>query len=77
MSAARRNAETILKQSQKRQETFRNEQKQAQDAMMEKTVRLRELRLATEASDAEAAAEAAAASPAPRKRAKVRRSKQT
>jgi len=74
MSAARRNAETILKQSQKRQETFRNEQKQATDARMEKTARLRELRLAKEIADAEAAA---AAPPPAAKRPKARRSKQT
>jgi hypothetical protein len=74
MSAARRNAETILKRSQKRQETFRNEQKQATDARMEKTARLRELRLAKEAAEAEAAA---AAAPPAAKRPKARRSKQT
>lgn len=78
MSAARRNAETILKRSQKQQETFHNEQKQATDARMEKTARLRELRLAKEAAEAEAAAEAAAAAPPPAtKRPTTRRSKQT
>lgn len=73
MSAARRNAETILSQSRKRQESFKLEQKVAQDAMAEKTTRLRELRLAKEAAEKEAAASATSA---PKAR-KVRRSKQT
>jgi len=73
MSSARRNAETILNQSRKRQESFKLEQQQAQEATMQKTARLRELRLAKEAAEAEAAA----AAPAPRKRAKARASKQT
>jgi hypothetical protein len=73
MSAARRNAETILSQSQKRQENFRLEQKLAQDAMTKKTERLRELRLAKEAADKEAET---ANPPAPKAR-KARRSKQT
>jgi hypothetical protein len=73
MSAARRNAETILSQSRKRQESFKLEQKVAQDAMAEKTTRLRELRLAKEAAAKEAAASATSA---PKAR-KVRRSKQT
>jgi len=80
MSAARRSAETILSQSQKRQESFKREQQQANDAMAQKTARLRELRLAKEAADREAeaaAAAAAAAAPKPKKRAAVRRSKQT
>ena len=58
VSAARRNAETILSQSRKRQESFMLDQKTAHDAMMVKTARLRELRLAKEAADAEAAAAA-------------------
>jgi len=73
MSAARRNAETILSQSRKRQESFKLEQKLANDAMAEKTARLRELRLAKEAADKEAEA---ATTSAPKAR-KVRRSKQT
>jgi hypothetical protein len=73
MSAARRNAETILSQSRKRQESFKLDQKIANDAMAEKTARLRELRLAKEAADKEAAASAASAL----KARKVRRSKQT
>ena len=74
MSAARRNAETILSQSRKRQDSFKHEQQQAQDAMTLKTTRLRELRLAKDAADQEVAD--AAPAPAP-KRSKVRRSKQT
>lgn len=83
MSAARRNAETVLGRSQKRQETFKLDQERALDAMAEKTARLRELRLAKEAADKEAADKeaaekeaAASAAPAPKPR-KPRRSKQT
>jgi hypothetical protein len=72
MSAARRNAESILNQGRKREESFKVEQKLAQDAMAQKTARLRELRLAKEAADKKASA----AAPAP-KSPKVRRSKQT
>ena len=76
MSAARRNAEAILGQSQKRQDRFKQEQQQAHDAVAEKTARLRELRLAKEAADAAAESAAESLTPA-RKRPKVRRSKQT
>jgi len=76
MSAARRNAETILSQSQKRQESFKLEQKLANDAMAEKTVRLRELRLAKEAADKEVEPANPSATSAPKAR-KPRRSKQT
>jgi len=71
MTAARRNAEALLSQGRKRQDNFRLEQKQAHDAMVQKTARLRELRLAKEAADREAAAAA------PPKKSKSRRSKQT
>ncbi|MBQ0818453.1 MAG: transcriptional regulator [Hyphomicrobiaceae bacterium] len=77
ISAARRNAETILNQSQQRQASFKQDQERQRDAMMEKTLRLRELRLAKEAeekAEAEAAAPASAAAPKARK---PRRSKQT
>jgi threonine dehydratase len=77
MSAARRNAETILNQSQKRQETFKLEQKQALDAMKVKTERLRELRLAKEADEKVAAEKAAAVKAAAASAKKPRRSKQT
>jgi hypothetical protein len=73
MSAARRRAETILNQSQKRQESFRLDQEREREAMTQKTERLRALRLAKEAADKEAAA----AAPAPVKRTRARRSKQT
>jgi hypothetical protein len=77
ISAARRNAETILNQSRQRQASFKQDQERERDAMMEKTLRLRELRLAKEAEEkaaAEAAAPAASTAPKPRK---PRRSKQT
>lgn len=73
MSAARRRAETILNQSQKRQESFRLDQEREREAMTQKTERLRALRLAKEAADKEAAA----AAPTPVKRTRARRSKQT
>jgi hypothetical protein len=59
MSPARRRAEMILNQSQKRQESFRHEQRLAHDAMIEKTARLRALRLAKEAADKDTAASSA------------------
>lgn len=79
ISAARRNAETILSQSRQRQASFKMDQERARDEMMEKTMRLRELRLAKEAEE-KAAAEAEASTsskPAAPKARKPRRSKQT
>lgn len=73
VSAARRNAEVLLGKAQKREASFKLEQEREHEAMMLKTARLRELRLAKEA--AEKTAEASAP-PAPR-RLKPRRSKQT
>jgi hypothetical protein len=70
-SAARRNAEALLGRTQKREATFKLDQEREYDAMVLKTARLRELRLAKEAADKEASAP-----PAPRP-AKPRRSKQT
>jgi hypothetical protein len=70
-SAARRNAEAMLNQTKKRESSFKLDQEREHDAMVLKTTRLRELRLAKEAADREAAASA----PAPRP--KTRRSKQT
>lgn len=70
-SAARRNAEAMLNQTKKRESSFKLEQEREHEAMVLKTTRLRELRLAKEAADREAAASA----PAPRP--KTRRSKQT
>jgi hypothetical protein len=62
--SARRNAEALLNQSRKRESNFVQEQAREHDAMVEKTARLRALRLAKEAEDREAAALAPA--PAPR-----------
>jgi hypothetical protein len=70
-SAARRNAEAMLNQTKKRESSFKLDQEREHEAMVLKTNRLRELRLAKEAADREAAALA----PAPRP--KTRRSKQT
>ncbi|HUU26126.1 MAG TPA: transcriptional regulator [Methyloceanibacter sp.] len=76
ISAARRNAETILSQSRQRQQSFKADQERERDAMMEKTTRLRELRLAKEAEE-KAVADAEASAPAAPKPRKPRRSKQT
>ena len=56
MSSARRNAEALLNQSKKREASFKLEQEREYEAMVSKTTRLRELRLAKEAADQEAAA---------------------
>jgi hypothetical protein len=72
-SAARRNAEALLGRAQKREATFKLDQEREYDAMVLKTARLRELRLAKEAADKEAEASA----PPARRAAKTRRSKQT
>ncbi len=74
LSAAKRKAESVLGGRPPPQDVLKQEQQVAYDAMVEKTTRLRELRLAKEAAEREAAAEVASG-PAPRK--KVRRSKQT
>jgi hypothetical protein len=54
--AARGNAEALLNQSMKREASFKWEQEHEYEAMVSKTARLRELRLAKEAADKEAAA---------------------
>ena len=69
-SAARRNAEAMLNQTKKRESSFKLDQEREHEAMVLKTNRLRELRLAKEAADREAAALAPL-------RPKTRRSKQT
>ena len=51
MSSARRNAEALLNQSKKREASFKWEQEREYEAMVAKTARLRELRLAKEAAD--------------------------
>jgi len=55
VSAPRRNAETVLNQSTKREESFKLDQQHEYEAMSSKTARLRDLRLAKEAADKEAA----------------------
>jgi hypothetical protein len=73
VSAARRNAEALLSRKTKREETLKLDQEREHEAMVQKTARLRELRLAKEAADREAAP---AAAPTAR-RIKPRRSRQT
>jgi len=63
ISAARRNAETLLSRGKKPESTFKVEQEREHDAMVEKTARLRALRLAKEEADREAAAAAPPARP--------------
>lgn len=63
ISAARRNAEALLSRGKKQESSFKLEQEREHDAMVEKTARLRALRLAKEAADREAAASAPAARP--------------
>jgi hypothetical protein len=72
-TAARRNAEALLGRAQKREASFKLDQEREYDAMVLKTTRLRELRLAKEAADKAAAA----AAPPTQRAAKPRRSKQT
>ena len=67
ISAARRNAEAMLNRSKKPDSTLKVEQEREHDAMVEKTARLRALRLAKEAADREAAAVAAATARAAQK----------
>ncbi len=72
-SSARRNAEALLGKSQKREASFKLEQEREHEAMMLKTARLRELRLAKEAEEKTLQASAPPSAPRPR----LRRSKQT
>ena len=69
-SSARRSAEALLNQSKKREASVKWEQEREYEAMVAKTARLRELRLAKEAADQEAAAML------PDRPTKTRRSKQ-
>ena len=73
-SAARRNAEAILSQGRKREASFKLELEREHEAMVLKTARLRELRLAKEAEDEKLKA---AAPPSAPRAVKPRRSKQT
>jgi hypothetical protein len=63
ISAARRNAETLLSRGKKQDSSFKVEQEREHDAMVEKTARLRALPLAKEEADREAAAAAPPARP--------------
>lgn len=56
ISAARRNAENMLNKSRKQDLSQKGDQERQQQALSEKTARLRELRLAKEAEDRSAAA---------------------
>ena len=73
-SSARRNAEALLNKSQKREASFKLEQAQEHEAMVLKTTRLRELRLAKEEEEARRRRSVPAAAKRP---AKPRRSRQT
>jgi hypothetical protein len=73
-SAARRNAEALLSKAQKREQTFKLDQEREHEAMMLKTARLLELRLAKEAEDEKLKV---AAPPSAPRAVKPRRSKQT
>jgi hypothetical protein len=70
VSAARRNAEALLNNAQKRESDFKIEQERERKAMALKTARLRALRLAKEAADT------INVKPTAPSRPKVRRSKQ-
>ena len=67
MSAARRNAESLMPAKQTPKSTLALEQQREREALAEKTKRLRELRLAQEDA-AKPAAQAARAKPKPRTR---------
>ncbi|MBM3545097.1 MAG: hypothetical protein FJX44_11480 [Alphaproteobacteria bacterium] len=74
VSAARRNATTLLNQSMKQVSSVKQEQTREYEAMVLKTAKLRELRLAKEAADKEATS----AQAEPRRTAvKPKRSRQT
>ncbi len=78
ISAARRNAESLLNQSMRRDSNLKQEQQREYEAMALKTAKLRELRLAKEAADKEReAASAPDERPSKARRPKPRRSKQT
>ena len=75
LSVARRNAEALMSQSKKREMSLKLEQERDYEAMVLKTARLRELRLAKEAADNKAATTAPVR--AQRVQPRIRRSKQT
>jgi hypothetical protein len=55
-SSVRRSADALLNQSKRREADFKRDQEREYEAMVSKTARLRELRLAKEAADKKAAA---------------------
>lgn len=67
ISAARRNAENMLNKSRKQDSSQKGEQERQQQALSEKTARLRELRLAKEAEERSAAAAKPPAAKTPKK----------
>jgi hypothetical protein len=67
ISAARLNAEALMKPANTRESSLKLEQVREREALSAKTARLRELRLAKEAADKEAAG------PTPMRNRKVRR----
>jgi hypothetical protein len=71
-SSARRNAEALLGKVQKREATLKLEQEREHEAMVRKTARLRELRLAKEAEEEKLRP---AATPSKPRQPKPRRSK--
>jgi hypothetical protein len=73
MTAAKPSTALIRSQSQQRHDDLMRDQEREREATAQKTVRLRELRLAKEAAESEEAAR----KPAPAKRIRPRRSKQT
>jgi hypothetical protein len=78
MSAARRNAESLLSQSRKRDSDLKHEQQLEYEAMVLQTAKLRELRLAKEAAERKLEAAASPSKRPSKARApKPRRSKQT
>jgi hypothetical protein len=72
MSAARRNAESLMPAKKRTESTLKRDQQRERDALAEKTRRLRELRLAKEAADR---AEAEANPPKPKPKPKARATK--
>ena len=78
VSAARRNAESLLNQTMRRDSDLKQEQQREYEAMALKTAKLRELRLAKEAAEKKREAQASPSSrPSKPRRPRPRRSKQT
>ncbi len=78
VSAARRNAESLLNQTMRRDSDLKQEQQREYEAMVSKTAKLRELRLAKEAAEKKLEEQASPPKqPAKARQRKPRRSKQT